>query len=193
LRQRTLTFAETERLRDLIWRVADRRGTGALFALVDAARSPRAWALVEECRLPRACLYDPPLPAVLAEAAPYLIRLERDSPFSLHLIAHAFGESWGYFLDSAATLDELRAHLRQFLRVRDEDWRELLFRFYDPRVLRVYLPTCTADELRAFFGPVRRLCVEADPPSALLDLSLAGAALATERVAVDFLGALAPR
>jgi hypothetical protein len=34
---------------------------------------------------------------------------------------------------------------RRFLRVKDEDG--LVFRFYDPRVMRVYLPTCAAGEL----------------------------------------------
>lgn len=30
----------------------------------------------------------------------------------------------------------------------------MLFRFYDPRVLRLYLPTCTSTELEQVFGPV---------------------------------------
>ena len=30
------------------------------------------------------------------------------------------------------------------------------FRFYDPRILRAFLPACTSDELRSFFGPVQR-------------------------------------
>jgi hypothetical protein len=30
----------------------------------------------------------------------------------------------------------------------------LLFRYYDPRVLRVYLPSCRPSELETVFGPV---------------------------------------
>ena len=38
--------------------------------------------------------------------------------------------------------------------MRDEDGRVLMFRFYDPRVLRPYLQTCTKQEARAMFGPI---------------------------------------
>ena len=53
-------------------------------------------------------------------------------------------------------------HFRQFLRVRDEAGREFFFRFYDPRVLRVYLPTCNSEELRTFFGPVELFSMEGE-------------------------------
>jgi len=38
--------------------------------------------------------------------------------------------------------------------VYDEARRPLYFRYYDPRVLRVYLPTCNEADLGAIFGPV---------------------------------------
>jgi hypothetical protein len=40
------------------------------------------------------------------------------------------------------------------------DGKIVYFRFYDPRVLRAYLTTCTDDEIRTFFGPVHRLVME---------------------------------
>ena len=36
----------------------------------------------------------------------------------------------------------------------------MYFRFYDPRVLRIYLPTCTLEESRVFFGPIDGFLVE---------------------------------
>ena len=30
----------------------------------------------------------------------------------------------------------------------------MAFRYYDPRVLRAYLPTCNSEELRTVFGPI---------------------------------------
>jgi hypothetical protein len=36
----------------------------------------------------------------------------------------------------------------------------MLFRFYDPRVLRVYLPTCWPGELTRMFGPVESFVME---------------------------------
>ena len=36
---------------------------------------------------------------------------------------------------------------------------------HDPRVLRVFLPTCTPDELSDFFGPIGSFLVESDQPA----------------------------
>jgi hypothetical protein len=64
-------------------------------------------------------------------------------------------------------LQQVRAHLRQFLLVQDERGNQQYFRFYDPRVLRVYLPTCDAAETQQFFGPIDRFIVEDGPELAL--------------------------
>ncbi len=37
---------------------------------------------------------------------------------------------------------------------RSEQKAPLVFRYYDPRVLRVYLPTCSPAEFARFFGPI---------------------------------------
>ena len=44
----------------------------------------------------------------------------------------------------------------------DEDGAVFYFRFYDPRVMRLYLPTCLEKELRTVFGPVRAFFIEAE-------------------------------
>jgi hypothetical protein len=51
--------------------------------------------------------------------------------------------------------------------VRDERGNRLVFRYYDPRVLRVYLPTCTASELRRVFGPIECFWMESGDPEEL--------------------------
>lgn len=38
--------------------------------------------------------------------------------------------------------------------------RVLGFRYHDPRVLNMYLPTCTEDEWRTVLGPLTSLCAE---------------------------------
>ena len=63
----------------------------------------------------------------------------------------------------------------------DPDFQPLYFRYYDPRVLRVYLPTCDADELRTLFGPISRLLCE-DEEGGLLKFWLAGGQLGSERI-----------
>ena len=65
-----------------------------------------------------------------------------------------------------------------------------MFRWYDPRVLRVYLPTCTVGELREVFGPARAFLVEDVDPGVLLRYELADdGRLATTRVPLTIGGA----
>ena len=53
-------------------------------------------------------------------SAPYLIQLERDDRFTRYLVETGWGSSWATFLRTEASIKQLRRHLREFLRVRDE-------------------------------------------------------------------------
>ena len=53
----------------------------------------------------------------------------------------------------------------------------MLFRYYDPRVLRVYLPTCNFDELQTVFGPVMHFIQEGEVPTELLRFQLTNGSL----------------
>jgi hypothetical protein len=69
---------------------------------------------------------------------------------------------------------EVRRHLRTLFRVKDETGRILIFRWYDPRVLRAYLPTCLPAELHTFFGPIERFYCEGEDPGSLLQFGFDG-------------------
>ncbi len=73
---------------------------------------------------------------------------------------------------SDVSFGDLHRHFRHFLIVKDESGRKLYFRFYDPRVLRVFLPTCTKTQLREFFGPVEVFVLEDENPTNALVFSL---------------------
>ena len=62
----------------------------------------------------------------------------------------------------------MRKHFRKFVTVYNEEMEPVYFRYYDPRVFRVYLPTCNAGELDTVFGPVETFCVEDRDPSTLI-------------------------
>ena len=47
-------------------------------------------------------------------------------------------------------------------KVKTEDLQLLYFRFYDPRVLRIFLPTCDRKQIVEFFGPVQAFICEQD-------------------------------
>jgi hypothetical protein len=55
--------------------------------------------------------------------------------------------------------------------VENPDGKEVFFRFYDPRILRRFLPVCTPAETRQFFGPVMQFWVEDEKPEFLLQFA----------------------
>jgi hypothetical protein len=78
----------------------------------------------------------------------------------------------------------LRRHLRQFLTVRDPRGQQLLFRYYDPRVLRVYLPTCVEDELQSMFGPIECFWIEGMASQNMVELRLDGGKLVQRTISL---------
>lgn len=133
-----------------------------LYALVDAARDPliylglQDFAPTEEI----ACLYGGATAEELAHVAPYLVRVgQRTHVFDW--LWKGWGRRWGIFIRSAENLEGLRAHLRKLTKVRTEDGRALLFRFYDPNVLSIFLPTCVPAQIEEMFGPVKHFLMEA--------------------------------
>ncbi len=137
---------------------------GQLFALVDAARSKRALVLLRESVDVYDSLYQGLKGETMADYAPYLVQIRGGSRLLPRLVEEGWGDAWGVYLTSKAPLRELRAHFRRLLFVQNEELGELVyFRFYDPRVLRVFLPVATRRQEDELFGPVERfLCEDED-------------------------------
>ncbi len=141
-----------------------------LFAMLDAARDPTVHLRIYECPEQKQSLYEGPEAARLAFVAPYLISLPRRSPFLEQVVREGWGKSWGVYLTCDKPFEEVRKHLRHFLTVELEgENKKVLFRFYDPRVMRVFLPTCTPKEVLEFFGPITRYVVEGEEPSVIME------------------------
>jgi hypothetical protein len=138
----------------------------SLWAILDGARHESIFAKVDSVRH-HCCLYAGALPRQLQVNAPYLVQLP-DGDFTAGLVRAAWGNSWGILFRSEASMETLRRHLRTFLLVGDPGGRRLIFRYYDPRVMRVYLPTCWPAELRAIFGPVRCFLMESEDAGTVL-------------------------
>jgi hypothetical protein len=139
-----------------------------LFAILDAARDIRILALLlhhkEQCE----SLYEGEQGATLAQVAPYLVRLAKESPLLKALVKEGWGKSWGVYLTCPNDFQEVRRHLRHFLQVKLPSGEQVYFRFYDPRVMRVFLPTCTPEDATQFFGPIQNYLVEDETPEQLL-------------------------
>ena len=143
-----------------------------IWMIVDAARDLRIFSMLLDCHLEHSCLYSGYLPPALEAAAPYLVQLDYDYRDTRRFIREAWGNSWGVFLKADIGMDRLRRHLRGFLVVRDTSNQRLIFRYYDPRVLRVYLPTCTSGELREVFGPIECFWTEDETVDSILEFRL---------------------
>ncbi len=141
-----------------------------LYAILDAARDPLILARLLDCKEEHQSLYEGPEGDKLSAYAPYLVALPRGSEFLEMIVRDGWGQSWGVYLTCDRPFKEVRKHLRHFLMVELEG-EEVYFRFYDPRVLRVFLPTCTPGEIREFFGPIREFLLEADDPGTVLHLT----------------------
>lgn len=139
-----------------------------LFALLDAARDPAILKLLLESKEEYQSLYQGAQGEKLIHFAPYLVRLPQQSPLLEKLVKDGWGKSWGVYLACEKPFQDVRSHLRHFLVVRTEDGKNLYFRFYDPRVLRVFLPTCTPEEIKQFFGPIKHYLVEDEKPEVVL-------------------------
>ena len=138
------------------------------WAILDAAREPRVLEELEYTLHDKHCLFAGQLSPALQNAAPYLIQIDSGDRFTQSLLQYGWGQAWGIFFRTRAWVDPLRKHFRTFLRVRDYRGKYLLFRYYDPRVLRAYLPTCLPDELSAVFGPVHSFLLEAQDSNTVL-------------------------
>lgn len=126
-----------------------------MFALLDAARHDLVLPTVLGSGLTHRSLYEGWQGEGLSDVAPYLVQVPPDADAFLDaVLAQGWGDSWGTFLFSTEDFFTVRRHLRRFLKVQSEDGKRLFFRYYDPRVLRSYLPTCTPDELAGFLGPI---------------------------------------
>jgi hypothetical protein len=156
------------------------KGEMSVFAILDGASAPNLVKHLYQHEPEYCCLYRGELEPDMATVAPYLVRLEAESNFTELVLGEGWGAHWGSFVVSPATLRTLRDHFRAFHTVELPDQRTVLFRYYDPRVLRNFLPVCNAAELATFFGPVQQFLVEGETPESGLRFSLAGAALKPE-------------
>src|SRR5438270_8279031 len=167
--------------------IAGARPKTALYMLLDAARDPRIYGWLTEFgeAVQQRSLYQGDVGESLAHVSPYLMAVREDQPDSLRFAEAGFGQSWGLFVTSTAGFDDVRRHLRKFNIVYREDGTPLVFRFYDPRVLRVFLPTCTESELQRFFGPIDAFLAENEEGDSLLRFTLSNGELTQSRLAVQ--------
>lgn len=154
----------------------------ANYILLDAAKMEGNLYEARQRNTDHASLYRGRAEEELADVAPYLFKLEPGSEFEQWYLENGWGQSWGIPFYSAHSFEEVFTHFRKFLLVKTEVGEELYFRFYDPRVLRIFLPTCDEKQLRELFGPVEYYICEDEEPDHALFFSFEGEALKSRRI-----------
>lgn len=134
-----------------------------LYAILDAARDRRILELCRESVEEYRSLYDGVEGETMVHVAPHLVRLPAGSRLLASLVREGWGQRWGIYLTCPLPFTEVRRHLRRFLMVEmEESGDRMYFRFYDPRTLTTFIPSCTPRQAQEFFGSAESFLLEGE-------------------------------
>ncbi len=180
---KTVSVEERKALVGTLW-PSDAWSFMKTWAILDGARDDRIVRAVDRSYQDKCCLFAGNLSPQLQAVAPYLVRVDRGEELSHYVLENGWGNAWGVFFTSSGSLETLRKHFRRFLRATDEVGRRVLFRFYDPRVLSIYLATCNNEELTTIFGPIDRFVLETEAGAQAVEYRFSGVRLKPTRLAL---------
>lgn len=163
----------------------------AAYAVLDGASIPGLRRALWQHSPEHVCLFRGDLAPDMATVAPYLVSLHVDDPFTRWVIEEGWGNHWGIFVTVPLGLPfrDLRKHFRQFLMVKSPEGKQVYFRYYDPRVLQAFLPTCNRKELRIMFGPVAWYMAETREGKSAVRMSCPDGSLRCEPIEAQRVGA----
>jgi hypothetical protein len=122
-----------------------------VYAIIDGASCPDLRFKIYDWEPKSTCLWTGDLAPDLQEVAPYLVLLDKDSTFTNWLIEQGWGNHWSIFASSKLDFKGFRKQIRKLLLVKSPEGQNLVFRFYDPRVIEVFLPTLVSEQAAEFF------------------------------------------
>ncbi|MFD1261668.1 DUF4123 domain-containing protein [Entomomonas asaccharolytica] len=133
--------------------------TEKLYAIIDGAAEDELLPMLKAFDPPVSCLYAEPVQDELVAIAPYLVQVT-DEVKQWLTTRDSF---WGFYCTSAASLKELRHHLRKHLQAMIEgEEKAVFFRFYDPRNIWVLCDLLTDWQLYHFLGPIKSITTDMD-------------------------------
>lgn len=143
-----------EAAREVLRKLREVAAKESLFVIVDAARDDRILELLRQSVEAHDSLYEGIQGEHLAMVAPYLAGpFQRDSVLLDRLVMEGWGRRWGTYLTSRESFKEVRRHFRRFLMVElEENSERVYFRYYDPWVMQIFLPTCSERQKHDFMG-----------------------------------------
>lgn len=150
-----------------------------LYGVLDCAASPALHEHVARLEPGAArCLFRGELRPELRRVSPHLVELAPGDPLTAAWRNEGRGKAWGLQLTSRAGLHAVWRRLRRFTQARLPSGEgPVLFRFWDPRVFRVYLPLVEPDHVGAWFTDIDSYLAEAEDGFSTQRYSLSGGAL----------------
>lgn len=153
-----------------------------LYCVLDGAAIPNLPMRLYETGAANYCLFGGKLSPDVVHMAPYLVYLSTNNKFTDWILEESFGKNWGVFAHSRFSIIEMRRHFRSLISVHDEKGNPLIFRYYDPRVFRKFLPTCEIGELKTLFGKVETYFAEAKDSPQLISYRIVNNELVTNEI-----------
>jgi hypothetical protein len=139
-----------------------------VYTVIDGANAPVLLGKLAEYEPKHTCLFRGELSIEMAEVAPYLVKLEADDDFTNWLLEYTTESPCCIFAHTDKDFLALRKHFRSFLRVESPEGKILHFRYYDPRVLSVYLPSCEEGENKVLYADIIERLLSFDVKKQLL-------------------------
>ncbi len=158
-----------------------------VYAVLDGAVVRQLPDYLEDRDAPFACLFRGETDPLVITRAPFLVRVVPGDDLFAWILREGWGRNWGMFaaVPRDTPFDAVLSHFREFLQVRLPGGRIVFFRFYDPRVQRLFLKSCDAAQAAQLFAvPVAWSCESEEGRELLTHTSRDGAVNCTA-VALD--------
>lgn len=153
--------------------------TTRLFGILDCAIDPALHEHVARLEPGSAtCLFLGDLDPELKAVSPHVVELEPGDPLTRAWRSGGWGQAWGLWIESRESLHTVWRRLRHFTQAKLPDGEgPVLFRFWDPRVFRVYLPLVEPGEIAPWFTDIDAYVAETEDGQGTVRYSLAGGGL----------------
>lgn len=126
-----------------------------LYAIIDGAACPKLRFKIFDWEPTNTCLWSGALEPDIQEVAPYLVQLEKNSTFTDWLISEGWDKNWNIFASSELEFKKFRKQIKKLLVVKSPQGQNLIFRFYDPRVLNSLKDVWTTEQKEMVFTGIK--------------------------------------
>ena len=167
-----------------------------VYAVLDGAVVKQLPDRLEAREAPFDCLFSGETDPLVITRAPFLVRVVPGDEIFAWILREGWGRNWGMFaaVPRDTPFDAVLDHFRQFLQVRLPDGRIVFFRFYDPRVQRLFLTSCDAAQAAQLFAvPVAWSCESDGGDAILVHTARDGAVSCTSQALDSFRDAVTSR